>query len=89
MTYVKALFKWERYAMVYDVDSVYRATHNAIATALRDPEPHAAIQDPQPHTHGEKKNMIMSTHGVYDSQPDDEIRDIYLQIRKYARSEWI
>ena len=70
MSYVKSLFRWDRFAMIYDTDTEYRSVHNAIATLLRRPD---------------GGNKVTSTHGVNPSKPDSEIRDIFLQIRKYAR----
>ncbi|XP_076472065.1 atrial natriuretic peptide receptor 2-like [Babylonia areolata] len=70
MTYVKSLFRWNRFAMIYDTDTTYRSVHNAIATLLRRPN---------------GGNTVPSTHGVHPDKPDFEIRDIFLQIRKYAR----
>ena len=72
MSYVKSLFRWDRFAMIYDTDTEYRSVHNAIATLLRRPD---------------GGNKVTSTHGVNPSKPDSEIRDIFLQIRKYARSQ--
>ena len=67
---MSSLFRWDRFAMIYDTDTEYRSVHNAIATLLRRPD---------------GGNKVTSTHGVNPSKPDSEIRDIFLQIRKYAR----
>nr|KAG5694015.1 hypothetical protein BaRGS_002469 [Batillaria attramentaria] len=70
MMYVKIMFQWARFAMIYDTDSTYRSVHQAIATYLRDLE---------------RNNTVTSTHGVTPDKPDSEIQDIFLQVRKYAR----
>lgn len=36
MMYVKILFRWDRFAMIFDEDSTYRTVHSAIVAYLRE-----------------------------------------------------
>ena len=70
MRYISRMFKWNRFALIYDHQSRYEAVEKAILS-------------------GQEKGgyYMTSSHKVSILSSDDEVKNIFKQIRKYARSK--
>ncbi|KAH9518864.1 hypothetical protein Btru_006448 [Bulinus truncatus] len=68
MNFVTTLFKWNRFAMLYDVDEVYKSVHEAISLFVKN-----------------ERKTIASVHELSTTMSDEEIEDIFIQVRKTAR----